>query len=154
MTRPDDLDVTEPKIDVRPEGSADVEGSVEAHQEAAAQARARHATLRYNTLRLAIFLLTMAVLWLVRVKGLLLVALAFLISGLASYVFLRPQRDAMLAQLTTGLGRRRQRAAIRDAREDAFQDVEPVGADQPAAASDLVQPDASSLTSQPSGDGV
>jgi hypothetical protein len=91
------------------------------HQAAVRQARIKHATLRYNTLRLAIFVLALALLWLVRVKGLLLVALALLISGLASYVFLRGQRDLMLAQIAEGLGRRRAKAAVRAAREDHLQ---------------------------------
>jgi hypothetical protein len=91
------------------------------HRQAVREARIKHATLRYNTLRLAIFVIALALLWLVRVRGLLLVALALLISGLASYVFLRGQRELMLAQISGGLERRRAKAAIRDAREDHLQ---------------------------------
>jgi hypothetical protein len=57
-------------------------------------------------------------LWLVRVRGALLVALALVISGLASYVLLRPQRIAMAAQLAAANERRRARSATRAARED------------------------------------
>jgi hypothetical protein len=91
------------------------------HADAVRQARIRHATLRYNTLRLAIFVIALALLWLVRVKGVLLVALALLISGLASYVFLRGQRELMLAQIAGGLERRRAKASVREAREDHLQ---------------------------------
>jgi len=86
------------------------------------QARASHATLRYTTMRLAIFVVALGLLWLVRVRGVLLVALALLISGLASYALLRPQREAMSAQLAAASARRRERARIRAAREDACQD--------------------------------
>jgi hypothetical protein len=98
-----------------------VEAPAGDYQDAAKQARIRHATLRYNTLRLAFLLVALAVLWLVRVKGVLLVALALLISGLASYVFLRKQRTLMLEQISTGIERRRRKSAVRSAREDSFQ---------------------------------
>jgi hypothetical protein len=81
-----------------------------------------HAVLRYTTLRLAIFVLAMALLWLVRVRGLLLVAIALVISGLASYVLLQRQRDAMSAQVAEATERRRQRARARAAREDHLAD--------------------------------
>jgi hypothetical protein len=77
-----------------------------------------HTVLRYTTMRLAIFVLALALLWLVRVRGLLLVALALVISGLASYVLLSRQRDAMSVQISAAANRRRQRAAARAARED------------------------------------
>ncbi len=93
--------------DQEPVASADVE-----------RARNSHTVLRYTTLRLAIFLLALALLWLVRVRGLLLVALALVISGLASYVLLSRQRDAMSVQLSAATARRRARAAARAARED------------------------------------
>jgi Protein of unknown function (DUF4229) len=95
----------------------------DAARTAAAEVRASHATLRYTTLRLAIFCLALALLWLVRVRGVLLVALALLVSGLASYVLLRTQRDAMSVQLAAATLRRRERAAARVAREDAIADA-------------------------------
>ncbi|MGH8889638.1 MAG: DUF4229 domain-containing protein [Acidothermaceae bacterium] len=86
------------------------------------EARASHAMLRYSTLRLAIFVVALGLLWLVRVRGVLLVALALLISGLASYALLRPQREAMSVQLATASKRRRERSVARAAREDAAAD--------------------------------
>ncbi|MDQ1540924.1 MAG: hypothetical protein QOH29_1650, partial [Actinomycetota bacterium] len=42
-----------------------------------------HAVLRYTTLRLALFLVALVLLWLVRIRdGLLLVAVALVLSGL------------------------------------------------------------------------
>ncbi len=79
-----------------------------------------HAVLRYTTLRLALFLVALALLWLVRIRdGLLLVAIALVLSGLASYVLLAAQRDAMSAQLHAARIRRSARAGARAAREDA-----------------------------------
>jgi hypothetical protein len=84
--------------------------------------RTAHATLRYTTFRLAIFVVVLGLLYLVRVRGALLVALALIISGLASYVLLRGQRDAMSMQLATASERRRRRSAKRAAREDEIAD--------------------------------
>jgi len=84
--------------------------------------RTAHATLRYTTFRLAIFVVVLGLLYLVRVRGALLVALALIVSGLASYVLLRGQRDAMSMQLATASERRRRRSTKRAAREDAIAD--------------------------------
>jgi Protein of unknown function (DUF4229) len=89
---------------------------------AALHARQSHAILRYTTLRLALFFLAIAVVWLVRVRSpVLLIAIALVLSGLASFVLLGGQRDAMSAQLHQAQHKRRERAAARAAREDAFQ---------------------------------
>lgn len=101
----------EPAMKSRPDQEPVVSADVES-------TRNPHTVLRYTTLRLAIFLLALALLWLVRVRGLLLVALALVISGLASYVLLSRQRDAMSVQLSSATARRRARAAARAARED------------------------------------
>lgn len=78
-----------------------------------------HAILRYTTLRLALFVITLLLLWLVRIReGVLLVAIALIVSGLASYVLLARQRDAMSAQLHAANIRRRERSLSRAARED------------------------------------
>jgi hypothetical protein len=87
-------------------------------QAAAPAGRASHPALRYTSLRLAIFVIALILLWLVRVRGALLVVLALIISGLASYVLLRSQRVAMAAQFAAASERRRTRAARRAARED------------------------------------
>jgi len=89
----------------------------------AAPIAARHAVLRYTTLRLGLFVAAAGLLWLTgAVKGLLLVALAVLISGLASYALLQSQRQAMSAAIATARESRAQRAAARAAREDAIAD--------------------------------
>jgi len=81
--------------------------------------RRPHAILRYTTLRLALFVVALVVLWLVRVRdGVLLVAIALVLSGLASFVLLARQRDAMSAQLHEAALRRRTKAQLRAARED------------------------------------
>jgi hypothetical protein len=110
--------------DVNPHG-ADVEGPVveslnvdgaDADQPAP---RRPHAILRYTTLRVALFVLALIVLWLVRIRdGVLLVAIALVLSGLASFVLLARQRDAMSAQLHDAAQRRRVKAQVRAARED------------------------------------
>jgi len=70
-------------------------------------------------LRLALFVLALVVLWLVRIRdGVLLVAIALVLSGLASFVLLAGQRDAMSAQLHEATKRRRVKAQVRAARED------------------------------------
>lgn len=90
--------------------------------------RRPHAILRYTTLRLALFVLALVVLWLVRIRdGVLLVAIALVISGLASFVLLAGQRAAMSAQLHDATMRRRVKAQVRAERED-----DPVEADAPA----------------------
>jgi hypothetical protein len=91
-------------------------------KQAVDEARRAHAALRYTTLRLAIFLVALALLWLVRARGVVLVALALAISGLASYVLLGRQREAMSAQLAAASSRRRERAQARAAREDDLAD--------------------------------
>jgi hypothetical protein len=55
--------------------------------------------LRYTTLRLTLFLGVLAALSLLRVRGILLIVLAFLLSGLVSYSVLNKQRDAMSSTL-------------------------------------------------------
>ena len=78
-----------------------------------------HAILRYTTLRLALFVVALLLLWLLRIRdGVLLVAIALVVSGLASYVLLASQRDAMSAQLHAANVRRRERSLARAARED------------------------------------
>jgi hypothetical protein len=81
--------------------------------------RRPYAILRYTTLRLALFVLALVVLWLVRIRdGVLLVAIALVLSGLASFVLLAGQRAAMSAQLHGVAQRRRAKAQLRAARED------------------------------------
>lgn len=55
------------------------------------------AVLRYTAARAALFAAAFGVLYLLGARSLLLVGLALLISGLASYVLLSGQRDAVSA---------------------------------------------------------
>jgi hypothetical protein len=57
-------------------------------------------------------------LWLVRFRGVLLVATALILSGLASFVLLARQRGEMSARLHAAQTRRQVRASTRAARED------------------------------------
>lgn len=84
----------------------------------AAAAQSKHATMRYATLRIGIFLVSLAVLWgLVAATGhivtgngvLYLMMGALLVSGVASFFLLSRQRDAMSVQVT----RRTERMADR-----------------------------------------
>jgi Protein of unknown function (DUF4229) len=77
-----------------------------------------HAVLRYTTLRVALFVLALVLLWLVRFRGVLLVAVALVLSGLASFILLARQRGEMSAQLHAAQTRHRVRASARAARED------------------------------------
>ena len=58
------------------------------------------ATLFYNTLRFLLFMVALIVLYLVGARSLVLVGLAILISGIASYFVLAPHRDAMATELS------------------------------------------------------
>jgi Protein of unknown function (DUF4229) len=55
----------------------------------------------YTGLRLLLFAVVLLVLSLIGARGLLLLALAVLISGIASVVLLSPQRDALSSSLVS-----------------------------------------------------
>jgi hypothetical protein len=61
------------------------------------------ATLAYTSARILLFIAALGLLYLAGARDLLLVALALLISGLASFVLLSRQRDAMSVSLTQRL---------------------------------------------------
>lgn len=61
--------------------------------------------LVYTSARILLFVAAVLLLYLVGARGLLLAALALLVSGIASFVVLSRQRDAMSASLTARLGR-------------------------------------------------
>ena len=69
------------------------------------------ATIAYTTARILLFVAVLGALYLVGVRGLLLVALALLASGAISYVVLSRQRDAMSGALVSGLRGVRARAS-------------------------------------------
>ncbi len=64
------------------------------------------ATLAYTSARVMLLVLSAVVLYLAGARGLLLLVLAFVVSGIASFVLLSRQRDimsgALLARLKTG----------------------------------------------------
>lgn len=93
----------------------------------AAAAQGKHATMRYATLRIAIFIVSLAVLWgLVAATGhivtgngvLYLMMGALLVSGIASFFLLSRQRDAMSVQVT----RRTERMAHKFEENAAMED--------------------------------
>jgi Protein of unknown function (DUF4229) len=67
------------------------------------------ATLAYTVARILLFAVVLGVLYLLNVRGVLLLGLAVLISGLVSFVLLSPQRDAMSGAITSRIGNFRQR---------------------------------------------
>jgi uncharacterized protein (DUF58 family) len=74
------------------------------------------ATLAYTTARILLFVVSVILLYLVGARSVLLLALALLVSGIASYVLLSRQRDrmsgALLGRLKNGrLKNGRQRAS-------------------------------------------
>ncbi len=67
------------------------------------------ATLAYTSARILLLAVSMILLYLVGARGLLLLALAFVVSGIASFVLLSRQRDVMSGVLTGRLRNGRQR---------------------------------------------
>jgi cell division protein FtsW (lipid II flippase) len=63
-------------------------------------------TLAYTSARIVLLLVSAVLLYLAGARGLLLIALAFVVSGIASFVLLSRQRDIMSGAL---LGRLRNR---------------------------------------------
>jgi Mn2+/Fe2+ NRAMP family transporter len=70
------------------------------------------ATLAYTTARIVLFLLAAVLFYLAGARGLLLLGLALVVSGVASYVVLSRQRDAMSGALVSRF--RSLRARIND----------------------------------------
>ncbi len=69
------------------------------------------ATLAYTSARIVLLVVSATVLYLVGARGLLLLALAFVVSGIASFVLLSRQRDVMSGALLARLKNGRPRAA-------------------------------------------
>ena len=74
--------------------------------------------LSYTSARIVLFLVALVLLYLAGARGLLLAALALLVSGIASFVLLSRQRDIMSGALTSRLGGVRKRAGNFRARLD------------------------------------
>lgn len=69
--------------------------------------------LTYTSARLLLLVAAMGLLYLAGARGFLLLALAFVVSALASYVLLSRQRDAMSGAIARRLGSGRQRTPRR-----------------------------------------
>ena len=67
------------------------------------------ATLAYTSARIVLLVVSAVLLYLAGARGLLLLALAFVVSGIASFVLLSRQRDVMSGALMTRLKHRRPR---------------------------------------------
>ncbi len=97
------------------------------------------ATLAYTSARILLLVASLILLYLVGARGLLLLALAFVVSGILSYVLLSRQRDRVSSALMARLRNGRQRAAgFRTRLEQGAQaEDEDADADEPA---DLAPP--------------
>jgi TctA family transporter len=67
------------------------------------------ATLAYTSARIVLLVVSAVLLYLAGARGLLLLALAFVVSGIASFVLLSRQRDVMSGALMARLKSRRPR---------------------------------------------
>ena len=62
------------------------------------------ATIAYTAARILLFVAAAGLIYLAGARGLLLIGLALLVSGAASYILLTRQRDAMAGALSRRLG--------------------------------------------------
>ena len=69
------------------------------------------ATLTYTSARILLLVVSLILLYLVGARGLLLLALAFVVSGIASFVLLSRQRDVMSSALAARIRNGRRWAA-------------------------------------------
>jgi hypothetical protein len=83
------------------------------------------AVLRYTALRALVFGISAALLWLVGLRGLVLVVLALVLSGLVSFFVLRGSRD----QVSIAWDRRLKTIRERTSAEDAWDDEQRARAD-------------------------
>ena len=67
------------------------------------------ATIAYTAARILLFVAAAGLIYLAGARGLLLIGLALLVSGAASYILLTRQRDAMAGALSRRLGAFRDR---------------------------------------------
>jgi hypothetical protein len=68
-------------------------------------------TLAYTSARIVLLVVSLFLLYLAGARGLLLLALAFVVSGIASFVLLSRQRDIMSGTLLARMKNGRDRAA-------------------------------------------
>lgn len=77
-----------------------------------------HPAVAYSLSRITLFVVALWVLYFLGARGLLLIALAALASGLISYVVLSRQRDAMSAAVSARVRRMQERIDASAAAED------------------------------------
>jgi len=68
-------------------------------------------TVAYSSARILLLVVSLILLYLIGARGLLLVALACVVSGIASFVLLSRQRDVMSSALIARIRTRKQRAS-------------------------------------------
>jgi Mn2+/Fe2+ NRAMP family transporter len=68
-----------------------------------------HATFIYTTSRILLFAAVLGLLYVVGARGLLLIGLAVLVSGIISFIVLSRQRDAMSGAITSRITNFRER---------------------------------------------
>jgi uncharacterized iron-regulated membrane protein len=71
------------------------------------------ATLFYTSARILLLVVSLVVLYLIGFRGILMIALACLISGIASYVLLSRQREVMSGALMARIKNRPRRPSLR-----------------------------------------
>ena len=71
------------------------------------------AALAYTSARIVLLVVSVVLLYLAGARGLLLLALAFVVSGIASFVLLSRQRDKMSGALMARIGTRQRRPGFR-----------------------------------------
>jgi len=76
------------------------------------------ATIAYTAARILLFVAAAGLIYLAGARGLLLLGLALLVSGAASYILLTRQRDAMAGALSRRLGSFRTRLDAGSRAED------------------------------------
>ena len=90
----------------------------------------------YTSARILLFVVATVVLYLVGARGVLLLALALVVSGIASYVLLSKQRDRMSGSLTGRLRRARDFSARLEEGASAEDDDELQAADSGTGSAD------------------
>lgn len=79
---------------------------------------AGHPFLLYTVARITLFLAVAGILYLIGARGFLLLIIAFLLSGLLSFIVLDRLRDSVSARLSQRVDRARERRAQAAAAED------------------------------------
>src|SRR5579871_2525331 len=82
-------------------------------------------TLAYTSARILLLVVSLILLYLAGARGLLLLALACLVSGILSFVLLSRQRDVMSGALMARLKNRPRRAGLRARLEEGAQAEDP-----------------------------